>query len=89
MENPSMLSTHDAQRELEQRALRNVRSLVDKLEGAERGGAERNLRLVALVLAGTAALVALGALALWILRGPVQSHALTIVPAKPAASVTR
>jgi hypothetical protein len=59
MENPSNVSTHDAQRELEQRALRNVRSLVDKLEGGERRDAERNMRFVALVLAGTAAVVAL------------------------------
>ena len=30
-----MTSPHDAQRELEQRALRNVRGLVDKVEGQE------------------------------------------------------
>lgn len=85
MENPSNVSTHDAQRELEQRALRNVRSLVDKLEGGERRDAERNMRFVALVLAGTAAVVALGALAFWLVRGPVQSHSITNVA--PGASV--
>ncbi len=84
MENPSTVSTDDAQHELERRALRNVRSLVDKLEGAERRGAERNLRLVALVLAGIAALVALGAIALWILRGPVHTHSVTTAPAQSA-----
>ena len=30
------LPPHDAQRELEQRALRNVRGLVDKMEGLDR-----------------------------------------------------
>ena len=86
MENPSTLSTHDAQRELEQRALRNVRSLVDKLEGTERRSAERNMRLVALVLAGTAAVVALAALAFWLVRGPVESRTVTIVPGSSVAA---
>lgn len=86
MENPSNVSTHDAQRELEQRALRNVRSLVDKLEGGERRDAERNMRFVALVLAGTAAVVALGALAFWLVRGPVQSRTVTIVPESSVAA---
>ena len=89
MDNPSTVPPDDAQRDLERRALRNVRSLVDKLEGAERRGAEQNLRLVALVLAGMAALVALGALAVWVLRGPVQTHSVTIVPAAQGEGAPR
>ncbi|HXS53737.1 MAG TPA: hypothetical protein VN782_14480 [Usitatibacter sp.] len=80
MENPSLVPTHDAQRELEQHALRNVRSLVEKLEGAEARRGERNLRLVALVLAALSAAVAIAALAFWLVRGPVQSHTVTLAP---------
>jgi hypothetical protein len=83
MDNPSSVPAHDARRELEQRALRNVRSLVDKLEGGDARRAQRNLRLVAIVLASTAAVVAVAALAFWLVRGPVQSRTVTAVP--PAA----
>jgi len=89
MENPPAAPSYDAQRELEQRALRNVRSLLDKLETAEARSSRRNLRLVVLVLAGMAAAVALGALAFWLVRGPVQTHSVTIVPARPAANASR
>jgi dTDP-glucose pyrophosphorylase len=41
------------------------------------------------VLAGLAALVALGALALWILRGPVQTHSVTIAPAAQGTGAPR
>jgi len=64
---------HDAQRELEQRALRNVRSLVDKLESGERRDTRRNLRLLAWLLAGLAIGTALAYAVLRIERGPVRS----------------
>jgi type IV secretory pathway TrbD component len=56
----------DAQRELEQRALRNVRGLVDKMETIERvdQGAQRTL-LLWIVLGALAAVVILG-VAVWI-----------------------
>lgn len=81
MEIPASVPANDAQRELEQRALRNVRSLVDNLEGADARRSERNLRLVALVLASMAGVVALAALTFWLVRGPVQSHTVTVAPA--------
>jgi len=85
MENPASVPVNDAQRELEQRALRNVRSLVDKLEGADARRGERNVRLVALVLASMVGVAALAALTLWLVRGPVQSHTVTAVPARAGA----
>jgi hypothetical protein len=87
MDNASV-PVHDAQRELEQRALRNVRSLVEKLEVAEERRGRCNLRLVALVLAALAAVVAAAALAFWLVRGPVQSRSVTIAPAS-ASSASR
>ena len=56
----------DAQRELEQRALRNVRGLVDKMETIERidEGAQRTL-LMWIVVGALAAVVILGA-AVWL-----------------------
>jgi anti-sigma-K factor RskA len=51
-------ASHDAQRELEQRALRNVRGLVDKMESIERldQGAQRRM-LLWIVLGALAAVV--------------------------------
>ena len=88
-EHPAATSSDDAQRELERHALRNVRSLVDKLEGAERRGIAGSLRLAALVLAGMAALAAISAFAFWIVRGPVQTHSVTITPGGQDASAPR
>ena len=51
--------TDDAQRDLEQRALRNVRGLVDRIEGDDQLEARKQRRLVVWLLAG-AALLALG-----------------------------
>jgi hypothetical protein len=56
-----MTAPHDAQRELEQRALRNVRGLVDKVEGqadAEKRAGRRMLKGLAI-----AAVVAFAAFA--------------------------
>jgi surfactin synthase thioesterase subunit len=64
---------HDAQRELEQRALRNVRSLVDNLEKGERRDARRNLRLAAWLLVGIAIGAAVAYAVLRVERGPVSS----------------
>ena len=44
--------TEDAQRELEQRALRNVRVLVDRMEGEQALSRRKQLKLVAWLIAG-------------------------------------
>ena len=77
---------HDAQRALEQRALRNVRTLVDKLETGERRDTRRNVRLVAWVL--VALVVAVTGLygVLRIKQGPVQSGEITLKPLPAPAS---
>jgi hypothetical protein len=59
---PPGLATHDeeAQRSLERRALRNVRTLVDKLEGEEHKQSRLTLRFVVVsVLVALAAAIAL------------------------------
>ena len=48
----------DAQRDLEQKALRNVRSLVDKIEGEDRKGNQKQLVAVIAIVAFVAALAA-------------------------------
>ena len=79
----------DAQRELEQRALRNVRGLVDKMQTIERvdEGAQRTL-LLWIVLGALAAVVILGA-AVWISThrqagAPVVIEFAKTSPARPA-----
>lgn len=59
MENhtPQDAPGHDAQRELEQRALRNVRGLVDRLE-AEEASRRISMKWVAAVLVAVAAVLA-------------------------------
>jgi hypothetical protein len=80
MENAT-LPPEDAQRELERRALRNVRSLVDNLERRERGDTRRNLRLLAWLLVGMAIAVAIGYAALRLVRGPVETREIVLTPA--------
>jgi hypothetical protein len=41
-----MSSPHDAQREMEQRALRNVRGLVDKVEGQDSADSRAQRRMI-------------------------------------------
>jgi len=77
----------DAQRDLERRALRNVRSLVDSLERRECMDARRGVRLVAWVLAGVMlAIVAAYALVHWT-HGSSRSMEIKVGPASgPARS---
>ena len=52
----------DAQREMEQRALRNVRGLVDKVEGQDQADRRTERRMILRLLVGLAiAVVAVGA----------------------------
>ena len=57
---PAGPASDEAQRELERRALRNVRSLVDNLQDRDRLDTRRSMRFLAMVLAGTALVMALG-----------------------------
>jgi hypothetical protein len=82
---PPDLATHDedAQRALERKALRNVRTLVDKLEGDERKQARITMRFVAIsvVVALVAAIVLYA-----VMTGQTKKQA-TVV-SKPAAPAT-
>ena len=49
--------TEDAQRELEQRALRNVRGLVDRMDAEEMLSRRKQLRLVGALIVGIGVLV--------------------------------
>jgi hypothetical protein len=80
MENAT-LPPEDAQRELERRALRNVRSLVDNIERRERHDTRRNLRLLAWLLVGMAIAVGIGYAALRLVRGPVETREIVLTPA--------
>lgn len=74
--------TDDTQRDLEQRALRNVRGLVDKMEGIERVDRRKERRvLVWIALGGLAIVVALGA-ALWYTGHKNAGKPVVIDPAK-------
>ena len=77
----------DAQRELERRALRNVRALVDNLERRERIDARRGMRLVAGVLVGVMlAIAAAYAIVHWTHRGATEIElAPAANPAPPPA----
>ena len=73
------MSTEDAQRDLEQRALRNVRGLVDKMETTEAD--ERRLqRRTILIVAAVVAVVA-GLVLYAVLRNP-RTDPVVIDPAK-------
>ncbi len=73
---------HDVQRELEQRALRNVRALVDKVEGDDQARRRRSLRLLAWLLVGMVVGVAAAYVAIRLTHGPGESRVITIEPAK-------
>ena len=73
---------HDAQRELEQRALRNVRALVDKVEGDDQARRRRSLRLLAWLIAGMVVGVVAAYVAIRLTHGPGESRVITIEPAK-------
>lgn len=77
---------NDAQRELEQRALRNVRGLVDKMEDLEAHDSRTQRRyLLAIVVGGALVCVAL-ALLLWFFAHRTESGSGQLIEvAKPAA----
>lgn len=54
--------TEDAQRELEQRALRNVRGLVDRMEGEELLSRRKQVKIAGALVAGVLLLLVAGVL---------------------------
>ena len=80
---PPDLATHDedAQRALERKALRNVRTLVDKLEGDERKQARITLRFVV----ASVVVALLAAIALYVVMTGQTKKQPTVV-SKPASS---
>jgi hypothetical protein len=73
----------DAQRDLERRALRNVRSLVDNLQNRDRIDGRRSARLLAVLLAVTALVVGLGYAVVRIASGPAATREITTTVPKP------
>ncbi|HUL57026.1 MAG TPA: hypothetical protein VLT60_08505 [Usitatibacter sp.] len=73
----------DIQRELEQRALRNVRGLVDRIEDQEALDKRTQKRYLVGLVVGAAVVLALLAAGLWIFHAR-QGSGLVIDTAKPA-----
>jgi hypothetical protein len=80
---PAGPASNEAQRDLERRALRNVRSLVDNLENRDRMDGRRSLRLLAKVLAATALAMGLGYVAVRTLAPPGTTREITTAVPKP------
>jgi hypothetical protein len=72
----------DAQRELERRALRNVRGLVDKMQDIQEDDSRAQRRLLAWVLVGALAVVAVVGVGLWHSAKNVAGKPVVIDPAK-------
>lgn len=73
-------SPDDAQRQLEQRALRNVRGLVEKIEAGEH--AEKRTQRILLVTIIVIAIVIAGAIAIGLHRHSAEFKPVVIDPAK-------
>jgi len=87
-ESPSNAPSHDAQREMEQRALRNVRALVDKIQD-EDSRRKVTLKTVLLTVAGVVAFIVIG-IALIVAKGKNDrrdSNSVVILP--PPANAPR
>lgn len=84
MSHDAAANDEDAQRSLERKALRNVRTLVDKLEGEERKQARVTTRFVAIsIVVALAAAVGLYAL----MTGQVKKQAPVVsTPSAPAST---
>jgi len=74
---------HDAQRELEHRALRNVRGLVDRMEADERAKG-RSQKWIAAGLVAIAAILIGSILALISFRKSDEARELTVTPVSKA-----
>lgn len=72
---------NDIQRELEQRALRNVRGLVDRIEGEDALESRRQRRYFAAIVVGAVVAAVLLAAGLWVAQKR-QSQAIVIETGK-------
>jgi hypothetical protein len=79
----------DAQRGLEQRALRNVRGLVDKMETQEGDDSRAQRRLLAWLLVGVLAVAGLIGYALWYSAHRNVGTPIVIEPARPGTAPSR
>ena len=80
-----MSTSDDAQREMEQRALRNVRGLVDRIERADDLDARRQRRLLAWLVGGIAIAIVL-LFASFAMRDPSGGATVTVSPAPAPAA---
>jgi hypothetical protein len=74
---------HDAQRELEQRALRNVRGLVDKIDSIERIDHRAQKRMLTTIIVGALLVVAAIVASVMYISGKESGKSVVIHPAKP------
>ena len=74
---------HDAQRELEHRALRNVRGLVDRMEADERAKG-RSQKWIAAGLVALAVILIGSVIALISFQKPDEARELTVTPVSKA-----
>lgn len=72
--------SHDAQREMEQRALRNVRGLLDKIESHDAHEDRAVKRTVFTVIAGVVVLVVLVGVAMLLATGKKSTRTMTLPP---------
>jgi hypothetical protein len=84
MDDPPAPPPDDAQRDLERRALRNVRSLVDNLQNRDRIDGRRSMRLLMALLAVTALVVGVGYAVVRIVSGPAATREITTHLPRPA-----
>jgi hypothetical protein len=73
---------HDAQRELEQRALRNVRGLVDKMDSIERIDHRSQKRMLTAIIVGALLVVAAIVASVMYMSGKESGKSIEIHPAK-------
>jgi hypothetical protein len=76
--------SNDTQRELEQRALRNVRGLVDKMEGMDATDLSRQRRYMVGIVVGAAVFVVVLGGILWYSETHPSAKPLVIDSGKPA-----
>ena len=72
---------HDAQRQMEQRALRNVRGLLDKIESQDEREERAVKKTVVTVIAGVVVLVVAVGLAMMLAGGKKQPAKTMVLPA--------
>ena len=72
----------DAQRDMEQRALRNVRGLIDRMEGDEAKERWTMRRYVVVLAIVVVAFALVSAALIWFVKKPASSKSITLPPAQ-------